>query len=263
MPLDFVNSHSPNWLSEYGEYFLDFLENTLENRNNTSIDQEEIKAACLFIEEKFKWIKRKSWEDYHSHLYEVAKILIEHKRKNLSTEAIIIALLHDTLEDIPQTPEEYEELFKEIQRLFWDKVAIWVKTLSKPSQDENKEIYKERLKSLAWIRKIIVEASVNHNIVKFQHHTRWGSKNASRKLARTIWIIKLCDRIHNLRTMEEDTYPNFKREKKVRETEETLSHLAREIWNTRILRCLDKALFHARITSQRVSAKSAISSIWT
>lgn len=126
-----------------------------------------ILKAYEFIKEKHKDQKRKSGEDYIVHPLKVALIV---KDMNLDISSVITALLHDTLEDTNTSPEEIENLFgKEIRTM--------VEGLTKISK--YKFSSKEEAKAENY-RKMLISMAKDIRIV----------------------LIKLADRLHNLRTLE-------------------------------------------------------------
>jgi len=84
-------------LSEYGEAFIDFL---LDKNPQEITNIDKIISVCKKIETDFKGKKRKTGEDYVCHLYEVARFYIELPSQKISGKEVIVALLHDTIEDI-------------------------------------------------------------------------------------------------------------------------------------------------------------------
>lgn len=130
-------------------------------------DVAPILAAYAFASKAHKGQTRLSGEPYLSHPVEVAHILT---RLKMDTIGITAALLHDTLEDTPTSAEEVEALFgKETTRLVegLTKLAMIRFSSREERQAEN-------------VRKMILAMSDDIRIV----------------------LIKLADRLHNLRTLE-------------------------------------------------------------
>lgn len=96
------------------------------------IEKLDNKATILisldFIKEKHKWQFRKENTPYWAHCVLTAIYTIENWWSN---EDIIVALLHDTVED-----QYYEWLYEEIEELFWKEVLEKVIILSKERKGE-------------------------------------------------------------------------------------------------------------------------------
>ena len=128
---------------------------------------EQIKKAYCYAENQHRNQTRQSGEPYITHPLAVAYILAE---MNADTETLCAALLHDTLEDTKATKEELEELFgKNIANLV-DGVTKICKMNFSTKKEQN----------MANTRKIITSMSNDIRIV----------------------IIKLADRLHNMRTLQ-------------------------------------------------------------
>lgn len=134
---------------------------------NNPADLVKIEEAYHFAEEKHKGQFRKSGDPYITHLLGVAAILAE---LQTSPSTIIAGLLHDTIEDTGTTKEE-------IAAKFGDEVAFLVESLTK-----------------------ITRLSDFHN-TDFQAEDHRKIMVAMAKDIRVI-IIKLADRLHNMRTLQ-------------------------------------------------------------
>ena len=135
------------------EKFLAKLENALLKR-----ELENIQTAYLFAKYGHRGQQRHNGVRYFEHPRAVAEIVIKELRLKNDWRIIVLALLHDILED-SWLLTEYR-----LERNFGRKVALWVKLLTKQPKDG----YHERLKQAPW----------------------------------QVLLIKLCDRLHNLRTLE-------------------------------------------------------------
>ena len=110
---------------------------------------------------------RNSGEPYISHPLEVAKILTEIK---LDTSSIVSGLLHDTVEDTSVS-------INEIKKIFGDEIASLVEGLTKINKFSlkiNNQKYGENY------RKLLLAATKDLRVI----------------------LIKLADRIHNMKTLE-------------------------------------------------------------
>lgn len=127
---------------------------------------------------------RKDGTPYINHPLEVAKIV---DSLGLDEIAIISALLHDTVEDTKIT-------FDDIQEKFGEEVKYVVDALTKIENFENKKLSKEE-RNIAALRKILLASVTDVRVL----------------------VIKLCDRLHNMRTMGD-----MSEEQKRRISKETL-----------------------------------------
>lgn len=149
--------------------------------NNLSVDIEKIKLAYSFAEESHIGQFRQSGDLYILHPTEVIKILIGMK---MDTDSIVAGILHDIVEDTFIT-------IADIRYNFGDSVAELVDGVTKLQNLPNGT--KQQDES---IRKMMLAMSRDLRVI----------------------IIKLADRLHNMRTL------NFtSREKQIRISKETLS----------------------------------------
>ncbi len=131
------------------------------------LDAGLIERAYRFGLEAHEGQKRASGEDYLDHCVEVAKILAD---LHLDTSSIAAALIHDVVEDTPVTLEQVEKGFgAEIARIV-DGVTKIGKVQFRSSTEQQVENYRKLLISMAQDARVIV--------------------------------IKLADRLHNMRTLE-------------------------------------------------------------
>lgn len=128
---------------------------------------EKIKQAYEYANQLHKGQFRQSGEPYISHPLNVAYILAE---LHADIDTICAGLLHDTLEDTATTYEEIKEIFGE-------EVAILVEGVTKISK---MNFSTKQEASLANTRKIIMGMYKDIRII----------------------IIKLADRLHNMRTLQ-------------------------------------------------------------
>lgn len=151
-------------------------------------DQQEYELVLKAFDvanEAHRNVRRRSGEPYILHPISVAKIVVS--EIGLGCKSICAALLHDVVEDTDHTVED-------IRRLFGDKIASLVDGLTKI--------------------KIALDNESNDN-------TTIQAENFKRILLTLnddvrIILIKLADRLHNMRTIE--FMPEYKREKILSET---------------------------------------------
>ena len=131
-----------------------------------NLDETLLNQAYVFTVKKHGDQKRASGDPYFSHPVEVAGILTELK---LDVSTIVTGLLHDTLEDTDAT---YEEL----QKLFGEEVAQLVDGVTKLSK---LELTADQNKQAENFRKLLVATANDIRVL----------------------IVKLADRLHNMRTL--------------------------------------------------------------
>lgn len=129
-------------------------------------DQQRIRDAYAFAAEAHKNQKRKSGEPYIIHPISVARIVAE--EFELGANPVIAAFLHDVVEDTPCTIDD-------VRKRFGDDVAFLVGVVTKKKKDKY-----DLSKQVDNFRQIL--ASVQFDV-------------------RAI-LIKLADRLHNMRTLD-------------------------------------------------------------
>lgn len=159
-------------------------------------EREEVVEAIDFIVEKHKDQYRKSGEPYYIHPIEAAKILADLKLDKVS---IISALLHDILEDTNTTTTEIEEKFGK-------KVSQIVDGVTKIGKYNFENLEDAKVENF---RKLIILTSNDIRVI----------------------LVKLADRLHNLRTLH---YLREDKQKRIaKESLEIYSPLAGRLglWN--------------------------------
>ena len=135
--------------------------------NAGRLDASLIARAYAFAEEAHRGQKRASGDGFVVHLVEVARILAE---LHLDSVSIAAALVHDTVEDTERTLADVQTTFgNEIARIV-DGVTKIGKVQFQSSTEQQVENYRKLLISMAQDARVIV--------------------------------IKLADRLHNMRTLE-------------------------------------------------------------
>lgn len=152
-------------------------------------DLKIIEKAYYFSERAHEGQIRRSGEPYISHPLSVAGILAD---LHLDLDSIATGLLHDTVEDTHATLED-------IRREFGESVAQLVDGVTKISQMKFKNSYEKQGEN---IRKMIVAMGRDVRVL----------------------LVKLCDRLHNMRTM--NFMPFEKQERIALETLEIYCPLA-------------------------------------
>ncbi|MDH3791122.1 MAG: HD domain-containing protein, partial [Rhodospirillales bacterium] len=156
-------------------------------------DEDALNRAYVYAMKVHGSQTRESGDPYFSHPIEVAGILTDLK---LDDNTIITALLHDVVEDTEATLKDVEQKFgKEIGRL--------VDGVTKLSR---LELQSEQTKHAENFRKLVVAMSEDIRVL----------------------LVKLADRLHNMRTLESVKSPD-KRRRIARETMDIYAPLAERI----------------------------------
>lgn len=163
----------------------------LEKMNHT-VNKELIKKAYDYSEKWHEGQYRHSGEPYFTHPCEVALILCD---LGMDDQTICAALLHDVIEDTDVT---YEELKAD----FGEEIAILVDGVTKLGKIPYSSKEEQQVESL---RKMFFAMARDIRVV----------------------IIKLADRLHNMRTMK--FIPEVKRREKALETMEIYAPLAHRL----------------------------------
>lgn len=156
-------------------------------------DEDLLTRAYAFALKAHGTQKRASGALYFTHPLEVAEILVSMR---LDVATIVTALLHDTVEDTLATLEE-------IEKLFGKEIAVLVDGVTKLSQIEFKS---SQAKQAENFRKLLVSMSADLRVL----------------------LIKLADRLHNMRTLD-FVESKEKRHWVARETIEIYAPLAERI----------------------------------
>ncbi|MFL5608942.1 MAG: RelA/SpoT family protein [Gemmatimonadaceae bacterium] len=163
---------------------------SLGETRNDRLDEELLARAYRFSEEAHRGQFRNSGEPYVTHAVEVAKILAE---LQLDTTTVASGLIHDVVEDTRITVADVEKAFgTEIAAIVDGLTKIAKLPNSGSNQDRQVESYRKLLLSIA-------------------------------KDARVI-IVKLADRLHNMRTLE--FLPEEKQRRIAQETRDLYAPLA-------------------------------------
>ena len=170
--------------------FNDIADRILEY--NSSCDLALLQRAYVFCAKVHEGQERLSGEPYLVHPLEVAGVLVEMRMDDVTVAA---GLLHDSVEDTLTTIEE-------IERLFGEEVAFVVDGLTKIAKIE---FTSPRERQAENFRKMLVAMSKDIRIL----------------------VIKLADRLHNMRTL--DFMPEEARNRVATETLDIYAPLARRL----------------------------------
>ena len=151
-----------------------------------------IEKAYRMANEAHKDARRRSGEPYICHPLAVARLVLD---LGMDTESIAASLLHDVVEDTPITIDE-------VKSAFGAEVALLVDGVTKLTKIQFSSIEEQQAENL---RKMLLAMSQDVRVM----------------------IIKLCDRLHNMRTG--DAWPEQKRRDKARETMEVYAPIANRL----------------------------------
>ncbi|MHB8846572.1 MAG: RelA/SpoT family protein [Nitrospirota bacterium] len=170
------------------------LEDIVERlqRNNPEADVDLVRRAYIFSAKAHQGQLRLSGESYLIHPLDVAKILSELK---LDPATVAAGILHDTIEDTTSTLEE-------VRSHFGDEVAKLVDGMTKLSR---MELQSREEREAQNFRKMIVAMSNDIRVI----------------------LIKLADRLHNMRTLS--FLPPEKQKRTAQETLDIYAPLANRL----------------------------------
>jgi len=144
---------------------MDIQDRLIKNGIKDGFDR--VHTAYVYAAQKHRGQLRKSGEPYLSHPLNVAYILAQ---MNMDVDTVIGGLLHDTVEDTDAT-------FEEISDLFGSDVAFIVDGVTKIGKIEFKSQQEKQAENF---RKMLISMSKDVRVI----------------------LIKLADRLHNMRTLD-------------------------------------------------------------
>lgn len=176
-------------LCAYTERLLDKVI-ALNSKAKNKVDLDAVKKAIHYAKKYHKHQKRLSGESYHIHPISVANIVVDY---SFDTESIIIALLHDTIEDTVVFNSH-------IKMVFNRNIASLVDQLSRINTS---------------------------NAIKMKLSREEGVLKVA-TFSRKVLIVKLADRLDNMRTI--GNIPDLQKRKTIaNETMEVFVQLAENI----------------------------------
>jgi len=159
---------------------------------NANVDVSILRRAYEFSDKAHFGQKRVSGEPYIEHCHEVALILAE---LHMDTTTLTAALLHDVVEDTEHTLEE-------IRDLFGDEIADLVDGVTKIGAVKFTSLEEQQVE---YFRKMLLSMARDFRVI----------------------LIKLADRMHNMRTLEH--LPPVKRKRIAQETRDVYAPLAHRL----------------------------------
>jgi len=159
---------------------------------NPALDAQRLFAAFTYADNAHKQQQRKDGSPFVTHPLAVAEIVAE---LGLDADSVIAALLHDAIEDTGVTHEE-------IAKLFGNTVAELVEGVTKLTRVQYTSKEEEQMENL---RKMLMAMAKDIRVI----------------------LIKICDRLHNMRTMNYQS--QRKQKEKALETMEIYAPIAHRL----------------------------------
>jgi GTP pyrophosphokinase len=173
--------------------------------NPSESDRKLVQKAYEFAEKAHKEHLRKSGEPYFNHLFATAKNIAE---LGMGATTIAAGFLHDSIEDVNVTPDE-------IKKEFGEEVLFLVEGVTKLGKIK----YQGTTRYNESLRKLFVAMSQDIRVL----------------------IIKLCDRLHNMQTL--DSVPKNKQLRIAKETLEIYAPIAYRLGIKKLQRDLEDLSF--------------------
>lgn len=169
-------------------------------KNCHNIDVDMVKKAYCFAENAHRDQKRESGEPYIIHPLAVAEILAD---MGMDTNTIVAGLLHDVIEDTECSYEDTKKLFNE-------EIANLVEGVTKLTKLGEMEYKTKEEQQADNVRKMLLAMAKDIRVI----------------------IIKLADRLHNMRTLK--YMPPNKQKNKAKETLDIYAPLAHRLGMSKI-----------------------------
>ncbi len=190
---------------------------------NPETDSGLITRAVEYAKKMHEGQTRASGEEYYTHPVEVAGILAEMK---MDSTTIVTAILHDTLEDTKAT-------YADLEKQFGGEVAQLVNGVSKLTKIESQTVEGKQAENF---RKLVLAMSEDIRVL----------------------LVKLADRLHNMRTLHH--FPNPEKRRRIaRETIEIYAPLAERIGIHKVKEELEDLSFAYINTEARESLTNRLS----
>ncbi|MDE5771226.1 MAG: bifunctional (p)ppGpp synthetase/guanosine-3',5'-bis(diphosphate) 3'-pyrophosphohydrolase [Ruminococcus sp.] len=209
-PVPEISETSASYLKDIPDYDDDFTIEMLIQKiltDDKQYDLSKIISAYQFAAKAHEGQKRSSGQDYIIHPLAVAYILLE---LGMDTDTICAALLHDVVEDTPAT-------LNDLKKRFGQDVAMLVDGVTKLGKIPSFNKEEQRAEN---IRKILLAMSQDIRVM----------------------IIKLCDRLHNMRTLK--YRPTYKQRNTALETMNIYAPIAHRLGIRAVKEELEDLSFH-------------------
>ena len=169
-------------------------------RDRSAAEQARIEAAYTFAAAAHEGVKRRSGEPYITHPLAVAVILAE---LGMDTDSIVAGLLHDTVEDTVVTLDDVgREFGPEVRLIVEGETKVGKLAKVAKAQDPDRSLSDEQSENM---RRLLIAMTRDIRII----------------------IVKLADRLHNMRTL--GAMPPLKQQRIARETMEIFAPLAHRL----------------------------------
>jgi len=163
-------------------------------------ERARIESAYAFARDAHAGVARKSGEPYITHPVAVAYILAE---LGMDSDSVIAGLLHDTVEDTTVTLEDVEKRFgTDVRRIVEGETKVSKLAKVAKAQDPDRTLSDEQSENM---RKLLIAMTSDIRII----------------------IVKLADRLHNMRTL--GSMSPVKQQRIARETMEIFAPLAHRL----------------------------------
>jgi len=222
----YENLEEKKWIEE----LLDNVKLKIFNNEINDENIEEFKSIVRKItsgyysmKDKFSEVYRDEWTRYFEHLRAVANIVLD--LPNPSVEKVLIALFHDSIEDIWASFENIEFISGD------SKIALAVEALSKrPWEDysDDKVEWKKFRNEEYFVHMESFDSMKFYVDELIETHKLELSEKEIEEVIQNIFDVKFADRIHNLST-QWDINNLDKVKRKVEETKEYFLNSAKEL----------------------------------
>ncbi|WP_407541496.1 bifunctional (p)ppGpp synthetase/guanosine-3',5'-bis(diphosphate) 3'-pyrophosphohydrolase [Deinococcus radiomollis] len=166
----------------------------------SAVEQNRIEAAYEYARDAHEGVARKSGEPYITHPVAVAVLLAE---MGMDSDSVIAGLLHDTVEDTTVTLEDIERHFGgDVRRIVEGETKVSKLAKVAKAQDPDRTLSDEQSENM---RKLLIAMTKDIRII----------------------IVKLADRLHNMRTL--GSMSPVKQQRIARETMEIFAPLAHRL----------------------------------
>lgn len=229
------------------------------------LDEKQITAAYEFAKEKHEGQTRVSGEPYYTHPVEVSSILADMR---MDSDTIITAILHDTLEDTDATYDDIKKQFSEDVADLVNGVSKLTKIESQTFEGKQAENFRKLLLAMSEdIRVLLVKLSDRLHNMRTLHHFKDRPDKTARIALETLDIyVPLAERIgmHQMKEELADLSFEYLNPEAKESITNRLSFLREESGNVvkKIIKQLDKLMKKEGITAEITGREKTRYSIW-